>query len=115
MPEADFSTTVFGNANESGGTGNAMTAYRTQQQNNSNWLFGNPVAAEFNGFIAVNNSFQQSYLQGAAGAGRTLQAGFQQAGKWAADSQNLVMLGAGIVGLVLVGKLLNGSKTKARR
>lgn len=91
--------------------GNAMTAYRAQQQNN-NWLFGNPAAAEFNGFIANNMNFQQSYQQGMAGAGRTLQTGLEQLAQWANNSRNLIYGGLAVVVGVAVLKGLGGKKRR---
>jgi len=116
MPE-DFDTNglVFSTNVISGGGagGNAMTGYRTQNTNATNWLFGNPVADQFNNFIATNQDFQQSFAQGMFGAGRTLQTGLQQAQQWAANSQNVIYTGAAIiVGLVVVSKLLGGKKRR---
>jgi hypothetical protein len=93
--------------------GNAMTAYRTQQQN-SNWLFGNPVAADINSFIQANTAFQSRFVQGAEGAGRTLQTGLNQIAEWSNRNANLLWwVGGGVVGVVIVRKLLSG-KTRRR-
>lgn len=107
------STTVYGNADGVNTVtgGNAMTAYRAQRQANS-WLFGNPAAAEFNGFIATNNNFQQAYAQGMLGAGRTLQTGLEQVAQWAANSQNLIYTGLAVVVGIAVVKNLGGKKKR---
>ena len=107
----DFSVTVTANAD----TGNAMTAYRTQQQNRNNWLFGNPAATDINSFIQSNNAFQNSFNQ-AQGSGRTLQTGLAEIAQWFNQTTNnpnlLWWIGGGVLGVVVLKKVLGGNRRR---